>query len=406
MAPIARPRFLDAFRSRSYRLLWSGAFVSSVGTWTQDVALAWIIHTTLRDPTYLGLRAFAAEAPLLAFMLVGGAFADRFDKRAILLTSQVLQMSFAAVLGALFITGRLGIVPILVLAFLTGLTQSQSAPTYQAVLTTVVSRAQIPSAVALNSLQFNLSRTVGPVVAGVLLTYAGPGTCFFTNAVSFAAVIVALTKIEVPPPEHPAVAESLGASLRTGLDHVRSNPLLAAFVALGGATSFLAFPLLTYLPVLAGTVLRTGATGFSLLLASFGAGAILGAIATAQRGQVQGRGRILLGGLLLYGIAAAVAVLSARQSVAMVLLFGAGASLVTGTSTLNSLVQEIAPPELKGRILAIYGLAFRGGMPLGSLLAGPLVGHFGAPIVLAAFSLALAVTAGVLRLRGGRLATL
>ncbi len=401
-----RPRFLNAFAFPSFRRLWLGAFLSSVGTWTQDVALAWLIHSTLGNPAYLGLRAFAAEAPLLAFMLVGGALADRFDRRRILLASQILQMVFAASLGVLYATGRLGIWPILLFAFLTGLTQSQSAPTYQAVLTSVVPPTEIPHAVAMNSLQFNLSRAIGPVVAGLLLVKLGAGACFLANVLSFTAVIVALTRIQVPPPDPDRGREGLGASVGTGLRHVRESPLLALLIGLGGAASFLAFPLVTYLPVLAGQQLKTGASGFSLLLSSFGAGAIAGALATAQRGQAPDRGRIMLRGFAAYGVTSALAVMAPHQTWAMGLLFLAGLSLVTGTSTLNSLVQENIPSALKGRVLAIYGLAFRGGMPVGSLLAGPLVARFGVSWVIASFSLALVMVAVGFRWRAHRLAAL
>ena len=208
--PRRLPGFLAAFVFRDYRQLWIGAFLSSLGTWTQDVALAWLIHVRMGDPFYLGLRAFAAETPLIAFMLVGGAMADRISRRLILLTSQVLQMTFAAVLGVLYVTDHLGIGAILAAAFLTGLCQSQSAPTYQAVLTTAVPPPQIPNAVALNSLQFNLSRAIGPVIAGVLLARGGTGTCFFVNVVSFLAVIVALARIHIPPPS--PTAWTAGAS--------------------------------------------------------------------------------------------------------------------------------------------------------------------------------------------------
>src|SRR5216683_5397820 len=200
LAGITLPAFLAAFAYRNFRLLWTGAFLSSVGTWTQDVALAWLIHTRLHDPFYLGLRAFASDAPLLAFMLLGGAVADRVDRRRILLTSQVLQMLYAVLLGLLYWWGRLGIVAILLIAALTGLTQSQSAPTYQAVITSLVPPRQIPNAVALNSLQFNLSRAIGPAIAGLILANWGTGPCFAVNAVSFLAVIVALWRIELPPP--------------------------------------------------------------------------------------------------------------------------------------------------------------------------------------------------------------
>ena len=394
------PAFLSAFAFRDFRLLWIGAFLSSVGTWTQDVALAWLIHTRLRDPFYLGLRAFAADAPLLAFMLVGGAMADRVDRRLILLTSNVLQMCFATALGVLYATDRLGIGAIVGLAFLTGLSQSQSAPTYQAVITSLVPPRRIQNAVALNSLQFNLSRTVGPAIAGVLLARAGTGACFAVNAASFLAVIVALWRIRIPAHAE-AAKEGLGRSVGTAFRHVARNPVLATLTLIAAAGSFLAFPLITYLPEIAGTVLRTGVEGYSLLLSSYGIGAIAGAIATAHRGHVPGRGRMLLVALMVNGIATAGAVLSSHQVMAMACLLVAGFSLVTAFSTVNSLVQENAPGPLKGRVLGIYGFAFRGGMPLGSLVAGWLVRPFGAPAVIGGFAAGLGLLAAAAYARRG-----
>jgi MFS family permease len=394
------PAFLSAFAFRNFRLLWIGAFLSSIGTWTQDVALAWLIHTRLHDPFYLGLRAFTADAPLIAFMLVGGAVADRVDRRLILLTSNVLQMCFAIALGVLYATDRLGIGAILLFAFLTGLTQSQSAPTYQAVITSLVPPRRIQNAVALNSLQFNLSRAIGPVIAGLLLARAGTGACFAVNAGSFLAVIAALWRIQVPAHTE-APTEGLGRSLGTAFRHVAKSPTLAGLILIAAAGSFLAFPLLTYLPVIAGTVLRTGAAGYSMLLSSFGVGAIAGALATAHRGHVAGRGRTLLLALIVYGAATAGAVAASHQATSMALLLVSGFSLITAFSTANSLVQENAPGALKGRVLGIYGFAFRGGMPLGSLVAGLLVRSLGAPAVLGAFSVALALLAAAMYLRRG-----
>lgn len=391
--PEPRRGLAAPFAHRSFRLLWTGAFVSSAGTWLQDVALAWVIHSRIGEPFYLGLRTFAAEGPLIAFMVVGGAVADRVDRRVILLASQVVQMSLAATLGWLYATDRLDILSILLIAFVTGLAQSQSAPTYQATLTSLVPTALIPSAVALNSLQFNLSRVVGPALAGVLLARGQVTACFALNAASFLAIIVSIARIELPPPESGARPETLRASLAQGFRHVRESPTLAILMALAGLGSFLSVPLITYLPVVAGETLRAGAAGYSALLSSYGAGAIVGAIATAQRGRVPNRGRIMAVGLVAYATAAALAMASRHLRLSMVLFFLAGASMVTAFSTLNSLVQEEAPAALKGRVLAIYGLAFRGGSPLGSLLAGVLVGRFGAPAVLAVFSTLLGLVA-------------
>jgi len=390
--PPRLPAFLAAFAFPDFRRLWSGAFLSSIGNWTQDVALAWIIHTSFRDPLYLGLRTFASDAPLLTFMLLGGAVADRVDRRRILLTSQVLQMTFAVALGVLWITGRLGIEAILLVAFLTGLSQSQSAPTYQAVLTSVVPKDHIPNAVALNSLQFNLSRAVGPVIAGALLARGGTTACFAVNALSFIAVIIAIWNIRIPPHAAPPT-ESLARSLGTGLRHVMNSPILKTLTLLGAVGSFLAYPLITYLPVFAGDVLKTGVTGYSALLTSFGSGAILGAVTTAHRGNRPGRGRRMLLAMIVYGAVTAGAMSCRVQWMAMALLVLSGISMVTAFSTLNSLVQENAPDALKGRILSIYGLAFRGGLPLGALLAGVLIRPLGAPAVIGGFSLAVAALA-------------
>jgi predicted MFS family arabinose efflux permease len=320
---------------------------------------------------------------------VGGAVADRVDRRRILLTSQVLQMLFAAGLGALYFTGHLGVAAILATAFLTGLTQSQSAPTYQAVLTSVVPASHVANAVALNSLQFNLSRAIGPAVAGILLARGGTGACFIVNVVSFMAVVAALLRIDLPPPA--PRSGTLGESLAAGLRHVRDDHLLRLFTVMGLMGSFLAFPLITYLPVVAGDVQGTGAAGYSALLSSFGAGAVGGAIATAHVGSRPGRGRRMFVATLAYCACSMGAVLSRTQWVSMALLCVAGWSLVSAFSTLISLVQENAADELRGRIMSIYGVAFRGGMPLGSLLAGLLARRFGAPLTIASFSALLAL---------------
>jgi MFS family permease len=396
-AGAARHGLLAAFEYPAFRLLWAGAFLSSVGTWIQDVALSWLIHTRMRDPFYLGLRNFSQEAPLLAFMLLGGAAADRIDRRLILLSSQGFQMAMAALLGLLYLTDHLGIAAIVAIAFATGLMQSQSAPTYQAVITSLVPRERIANAVALNSLQFNLSRAIGPVIAGLLLASAGPGWCFAANALSFVGVILALRTIALPPPA-PRTGESLSESLRAGLRHVTQARHLRGATLLAGAASFLAFPLITYLPEIAG-VLRTGVTGYSWLLTSVGIGAIAGALTTARRGHAPGRARLMLMAFAAFGVLTVGASLSRWQWVSMLLLVGTGFMLTTAFSTLNSLVQEMAPDALRGRVLSIFGVAFRGGGPLGSLLAGFLIRRAGAPAVMAAYAATLGAIAVMLLLR-------
>jgi predicted MFS family arabinose efflux permease len=369
------------------------------------VALSWLIHERYRDPFYLGLRQFAAEAPLIAFMAVGGAVADRIDRRRILLTSQVVQMSLAALLGLLYATDRLDVTAIVAIAFFTGLAQSQSAPTYQSVLTSIVPPTHIPNAVALNSLQFNLSRAAGPAFAALLLATVGTGPCFLVNALSFLAVILAIWRISIPPPAPGSLSKSLGESLKDGVRHLAGDPVLSRLTLLALCGSFLCFPLITFLPVIADR-LGAGASGYSFLLSSFGLGAILGALATAHRGKVEHRGRLLLLSFVGHGLLTTAAVVSHRRLLTAALLLATGVCMVSAFSILNSLVQENAPSALRGRVLSLFGLAFRGGGPLGALVGGLLVKGLGVPVVVGGYSLLLAAIALAFLARSTRLRTL
>jgi predicted MFS family arabinose efflux permease len=202
-------------------------------------------------------------------------------------------------------------------------------------------------------------------------------------------VILVLLWIRFPSPAK--ATGSLGQTLREGIHHVSGTPRLRTLTLLVASTSFLGFPLMTFLPTIAGDVLGTGATGYSLLLTSLGVGAIIGAITTAQRGSVTGRGRLTLVYLAAFGLVTIGAVLSRWQWVSMLLLVGSGHSLTTALSTISSLVQEHTPDELRGRVMSIFGLAFRGGLPIGSLVAGVFVRSAGAPAVLAVSSALLMV---------------
>lgn len=382
---------------RNFRLIWIGAFLSSIGTWIQDVALSWVIHTELRNPAYLGWRQFASELPLVAFMLIGGVLADRFNKKSILMASQLVQMSLALVLAGLYFTGHLTIWAVVIVGFITGLAQSQSAPTYQAFLTSVVPRETIPRAVAMNSLQFNLSRSIGPPIAAALLVALGAAWCFVINAFSFVAIMVALLMIRMPMLAAGArPAQGVASSLREGLSYVRKSPDIAMIVWLAGALSFFVFPLTTFLPVVADKVLGTGAGGYSMLLSAIGLGAIVGAIGTAHRGRFEGRGRFVLACFVVGPLLAAGAVLCGQQWLATALLFGYGIVQVSGSSTLNGLVQELAPEEMRGRIVALFGLTFRGGAPLGALMLGYSVTWFGPAVALSVSLIGMSVLCGAL----------
>jgi predicted MFS family arabinose efflux permease len=330
-------------------------------------------------------------------MLLGGVLADRFNKKTILMASQVIQLGMALVLAALYFSGHLSIWAVVIVGFITGLAQSQSAPTYQAFLTSIVPREVIPRAVAMNSLQFNLSRSIGPPIAAALLVALGAAWCFVINAFSFFAVIAALLMIRVaaaPPP--PGPPQGVASSMIEGLRHVRHAPDIAMIVGLAGALSFFVFPLTTFLPVVADEVLGSGAAGYSMLLMAIGLGAIVGAIGTAHRGGFEGRGRFILVCFVLGPLLATGAVVCGNQWLACVFLFGYGAVQTSGSSTLNGLLQELAPEDMRGRIVALFGFTFRGGSPLGALCLGYSVAWFGPAIALSASLLGMSLLAAAL----------
>ncbi|MHB8999507.1 MAG: MFS transporter, partial [Thermoanaerobaculia bacterium] len=219
-SPPERSRFartFDAFRYRDFRLLWLGAFTSTSGTWMQTVAQSWIVLSMTGSAFYLGVDAFLATLPMILFSLLGGVVADRFDRRKILLVSQLLQMTFAFVLAGLIASGAVAVWHIFVLSFLTGTVQSIGGPAYQALFPILVPREGVSNAIALNSMQFNLARMIGPVLAALALAGAGPVVCFVLNGVSFIPVILSLLAIRTPFVPEPAHRTGIMSEMREGL---------------------------------------------------------------------------------------------------------------------------------------------------------------------------------------------
>ena len=212
LTAILHGRIAGALSHRNFRLLWMGALVSSVGTWMQKVAQAWLIVTMMgsRSAFFLGLDSLLAELPLLLFTMIGGVFADRQDRRHLILASQITQMLVALVLAVLIDTGRIHIAHVLALSFIAGCARAFGGPAYQSLLPTLVDREQLPNAIALNSIQFDLARVVGPVVAGVAVAAFGMVACFGVNAVSFLSVIAAILAETHVPPWPPSMIDQFG----------------------------------------------------------------------------------------------------------------------------------------------------------------------------------------------------
>ncbi len=368
----------------------------------QKVAQAWLIVTMTGSSSafYLGLDSFAGEAPILLFTLIGGVVADRRDRRHMMLTSQVTQMIVALVLAVLIYTEQIEIWMVLALSFVSGCAQAFGGPAYQSLIPTLVGKEHLPNAVALNSIQFNLARVIGPVVAGVALATLGMVACFGLNGISFLfviAAILALRDVHIPP----AATESIVDQMKGGLRYVRDSRNLRAVTVLGFIVAFLGFPLLTFLPVITKDVFGGDVGLYSRLMTIGGAGAVTGALIVAYVGKHRHIGRLLLVCLALFGAAMALFSLSRTLVLSSVILFFGASLLVMSTSLTTSLAQLLAPAELRGRVVSIYMMAFRGGSPLGGLASGWLVTQIGsAPKVLLVNGIALTLVAMFFLIRG------
>ena len=376
-------RLAAALHYRDFRVLWIGAFTSSIGTWMQRVTQNWLV-LTIAGPSsafFLGLDSFLGEAPILFFTLIGGVIADRRDRRQLLLTSQYVQMATAFTLAGLVYWDVIRIWHVLTLSVITGMAQAFGGPAYQSLVPSLIDKRHLPNAIALNSIQFNLARVVGPLIAGAALTAFGMAVCFGLNGVSFLAVIVALLSLRIrhiPAPTRSPMYDEL----RGGLSYVRHQPGLSGLTLLAFATTFLGMPILTFLPLFAQDVFGGGVGQYTQLMACAGAGAVTGALVVAWLGKFAGMGRTLLVIQLVFGALIVLFAVTRVVWINAVLLFGVGACMVMVFAVLSSLVQLIAPNEMRGRVMSIYMVAFRGGMPLGSLAGGYVATLASAPTVL------------------------
>ena len=388
-------RIAAALTYRDFRVLWTGAFTSSIGTWMQKVAQNWLV-LTIAGPSsafFLGLDSFLGEAPILLFTLVGGVVADRRDRRQLLLMSQYVQMTTAFTLAALVYWDVVRIWHVLTLSVITGMAQAFGGPAHQSLVPSLVDKEHLPNAIALNSIQFNLARVIGPLIAGAALTAFGMAACFGLNGLSFLAVIVALLSLHI---KHiPSANRSrMHEELRGGLSYVKHEPGLIGLTVLAFVTTFLATPLLTFLPLFAQNVFGGGVGQYTRLMACAGGGAVTGALVVAWLGKFKGMGKTAL--ILQFALGTLVRAVRASPALIWlnaVLLFAGGVCMVMVFALLSSLVQLIAPNEMRGRVMSIYMVAFRGGMPLGSLAGGYVATLTSAPTVLTVNGVLLSLAA-------------
>jgi predicted MFS family arabinose efflux permease len=398
-------RVFKAFQYRDFRLMWIGACTSSIGTWMQIVAQGWLIYRLSHSAFLLALDQFLGGIPIFLFSLIGGVVADRVERRRILLGSQYVQMATAGLLTILVATGMVHVWHILCLSFISGLAQSFGGPAYQALIPTLVEKDDMPNAIALNSIQFNVAVMVGPALAGQALAKLGETWCFGLNSLSFLAPIVSLSIISARflPAK---TAESMFASLKQGIQFARKQNSMEALILLAFCMTALGMPMRTYIPVFVKDIFHRGPETYGNLLALMGLGSIFGSLTIASAGNFKRKGRVALGALILLGASISAFALSKSVPLSGIILVLAGASMMAVFATVNSLVQLITTNEMRGRVMSVYNVAFRGGMPLGNLLSGWLVPVFTAPVVLGVNGFLLILVALYFLLLQRRLAAL
>jgi MFS family permease len=370
------PAIFRSLRHRDFALFWTGNFLSNIGTWMQTLALGWQILLMTNSPFLLGLNGFLGSLPSLVFSLPGGAIADRLSRRKLMLTTQSAMALLALLLGLLTSVHIVTVREILAISFFTGFASALNNPAYQAIVPDLVAREDLVNAVALNSAQFNMSRAVGPTIAGLALGAVGVAGCYYLNSFSFLALILALLVLKLPSRRRVA-GPGVWSAMLDGLRFIERHRLLIILLSVPTFLSLFGLPFVVLMPVFARDLLHVGASGLGYLMAGAGLGAVLSALTLAAQRNAEGRGGFILSSAAVFSLA--LMLLSRAQSFwwSFVLLGVLGATMVGALALTNTTLQLISPPDLRGRIMSFYTLTVLGLTPLGSLWVGAVAEKLG-----------------------------
>ena len=375
----------SAFRYRNFRLYWVGHFISLSGAWMQTAAQGWLVFSLTNSAFYLGVVTAAGSLPILFFTLFGGVLADRFRKRSLLLFTQTASILPAAALGFLTFTEQIQLWHIIALVGLLGVVNSLDIPVRQAFLIDLVEPESLHHAIALNAAAFNGARMIGPALAGFLISWLGIYICFWLNAVSFGASLLALYLIRSADIRKPSHKEGgIFARMKEGFEYLRGDKRMFSLMVLVSILSLLGLPYATLLPVFARKILLVDSEGYGLLMSSVGLGALSGALWLAFRLSRGGGSQLII---RMGGISFALTMIFFSQSkhiaLSMLLLFCTGFAAVAVIASINTGIQRKAPDHLRGRVMSIYTTLFLGMFPLGSLIIGTSSHLIGAQLAVA-----------------------
>jgi MFS family permease len=376
-----------ALGHRNYRLFFSGQIISLIGTWMQSIAQAWLVYRLTKSALLLGLVGFAGQIPVFLFAPVGGLFADRYSRYRTVIATQTASMLLAFVLAALTLSGHIRnehqVWEVLLLASLLGVVNAFDIPARQAFIIEMVGPEDLINAIALNSAMFNGARILGPAIAGITVAAIGEGWCFFSNGVSYIAVIVCLLLMHVTPRPRSRQRASGLASILEGFRFVRHTGPILALLLLLGTVSLTGMPYAVLMPVFADKILHSDARGLGLLMGSTGVGALMATLVMAARREVRGLGRWILYASAGFGTSLILFSFSRSLPLSIVLLLPAGFCMLIQMASSNTLIQTMVPDALRGRVMSVYSMMFMGMAPFGALLAGAIAHRIGAPLTVA-----------------------
>ncbi|MCC6897194.1 MAG: MFS transporter [Anaerolineae bacterium] len=375
----ARVHNFSAFQFPNFRLYFIGQTISISGSWMQIVAQGWLVFELTKNELWLGLVACAAGLPSLILSPLAGVLVERIHTRKLLLITQTMQMFLALALALLTFSNTVQVWHIMVLAFLLGITNAIDAPSRQAIVADLVDREHLPSGIAMNSIIFNLSRVIGPVIGGILLTKVGPAWCFLINGLSFIAVLFTLYKMQVAIRPRTLMAFAPIKQLKEGLQFARKHHTIAPLLLLAVAAALFTNNISTLLPAFADTVLHSPKEAYADITTAIGVGAVIAGLIMNLMGKWLGRGRVV--GLMVIFVTISAFAFSTTATETPAIIFAGlyGFGIILQFVTVNTLIQSEVPDAFRGRVLSLYTLSWFGIAPFGALLMGGVASVIGTP---------------------------
>ena len=385
-------------RHRNYRLFFLGQGVSVIGTWVTKFATSWLAYRMTGSPLVLGLVAFCNNAPTPLIAPIAGVLVDRWDRRRVILLTQVAALLQSSALAVFALTDRMTVGHLLVLGAIQGVINGFDMPARQSFLREMIDEpGDLSNAIALNSSMVNLGKLIGPVIAAALVGLVGEGWCFAIDAATYLAVLGSLLAMRLTPRPRKPAGKRVLAELADGVRYVRSFPLVQSVLILLATTAVLAGGYMSMLPVVAAEYLGGGPHTLGILMGAAGVGAVCGALYLASRTTIVGLGRLIGRTLFVLGAALAALELASSMWVAVPILFVIGLTLMIQMAGTNSIVQTIVDHDKLGRVMSLYAVAFAGGMPIGAFLQGALASQIGAIQTLAIAGTGCVISALVFR---------